>query len=173
MRNRIFTAAAVLALVVPAAAQAQTATVTASATVQASLTATSTNQLNFGTLTMGQNQTIGTTGAGALSAAGVAGRGQVHVQHNSNVNVTATVPSVLTRTGGATLDFAPTCATATTSGGSGTAVTGNCESFGFSATTLGTIQSTYILVGGTVTGNAASGVGTFSGDVVFTLASTN
>jgi hypothetical protein len=172
MRSKLFTAAAVLALVVPAVAQAQTATVTASATVQASLTATTTNQLNFGTLTMGQTSIIGTTDALPLSAPGVAGRGQVHVQHNSNVNVTGTFPLSLLRADGlASLAFVPSCGTSSASGGSATG--GTCSSFALTAAAPGTVQSTYILVGGTVTGSGAAGVGTFSGDVVFTLTSTN
>jgi hypothetical protein len=42
MRTKLFTAAAIMALVVPSVVQAQT-TVVASATVQASLTASTTN----------------------------------------------------------------------------------------------------------------------------------
>jgi hypothetical protein len=174
MRTKLFTAAAIMALVVPSVVQAQTsATVVASATVQASLSASATNGLNFGTLAMGDDETVSSSGPGALSAAGVKGRGQVNVQHNSKVSVTALVPSVLTNGAtGNTLGFVATCAIAATSGGAGTAVP-NCVSFDFTPTTLGTVQNTFILVGGTVTGDAAAGIGTFSGDVVFTVASTN
>jgi hypothetical protein len=170
MRSKIFTAAAVMALVLPAVAQAQTATVTATAIVQATISASTTNQLNFGTLMMGASSEINS--GHALASAGAAGRGQVHVQHNSNVNVSTSFPLVLTRTGGATLAFAPTCATSNTSGAAGTAVP-DCTNFSFTAATPGTQQSTYILVGGTVTGNAAAGVGTFTGDVIFTLTAAN
>jgi len=174
MRNRILTAVAVVGLVLPSMAQGQTAnaTVTASATVQASLTAATTNQLNFGTLAMSASSTISSAGAGALSGAGTAGRGQVHVSHNSNVAVSTALPSVLTNSStGKNLGFTGTCATATTSGGDGTAA--SCTTFTLTATIPGTVQSSYVLVGGTVTGDSASGIGTFSGDVVFTFTAVN
>jgi hypothetical protein len=175
MRNRILTAVAVVGLVLPTMAQGQTAnaTVTASATVQASLTAATTNQLNFGTLTMGTNSTIGSAGAGALSGAGTAGRGQVQVTHNSNVAVSTVLPTTLRNSStNSTLGFAGTCATTTSTGGSGTAVA-DCASFMLTAGLLGTNQESFILVGGTVSGNSASGIGTFSGDVVFTFTAVN
>jgi hypothetical protein len=174
--KKISLALAGLALVAaPVVAAAQSATVTASATVQASLTAATTNQLKFGTLDMGASSTLASSGGSqaALSGVSTAGLGQVHVQHNSNVNATATVPPVLTNSiSGTTLGFAATCATATTSGGSGTD-TGGCTSFSFTAAAPGTVQSTYILVGGTVTGDAAAGIGTFEGDVVLTFTAVN
>ena len=37
----------------------------------------------------------------------------------------------------------------------------------------GTTQSTYVLVGGTVTGSAAAGIGDFTGTVSFTFTATN
>jgi hypothetical protein len=174
--KKISLALAGLALVAaPVVATAQSATVTASATVQASLTAATTNQLKFGTLDMGASSTLASSGAtqAALSGVSTAGLGQVHVQHNSNVNATAVVPAVLTNSITAeTLGFAATCATATTSGGAGTD-TGGCGSFSFTAAAPGTVQSTYMLVGGTVTGDAAAGIGTFEGDVVFTFTAVN
>lgn len=175
MRNRILTAVAVVGLVLPTMAQGQTAnaTVTASATVQASLTAATTNQLSFGTLTMGTNSTIASSGSGPLSGSGTSGKGQVHVQHNSSVGVSTVMPATLVNSSSNnSLVFDGSCATATASGGTGTAV-GNCSSFALTATAPGTLQSTYILVGGTVTGNSSAGIGTFSGDVVFTFTSTN
>lgn len=173
MRLKIYTAAALVAVIAPAVLQAQTsATVTASATVQASLTATAQNQLNFGTLQMGVDGVISSTGTGALGTPTTAGRGQVHVQHNSGVNVTASFPNVLTRTGGATLGFAPSCTTSSTSGGTG-ADTTDCTAFSLTAAAPGAVQDSYILVGGTVSANSASGIGVFSGDIVFTLTSTN
>jgi hypothetical protein len=176
--KKIGIAAAALALIAaPAALSAQTASadVTASARVEASLTAATTNQLQFGTLAMGANSTLASSGGtqASLSAAGVAGLGQVHVQHNSNVNVTAVVPAVLTNSvTGSTLAFAGTCATATSSGGAGTD-TGGCAAFSFAAAAPGTVQSTYVLVGGTVTGDAAAGVGDFQGTVAFTFTAAN
>ena len=168
-------AAAVAAAPTVANAQIATADVTASARVEASLTAATTNQLQFGTLAMGASSTLASSGGAqaALSAPGVAGLGQVHVQHNSNVNVTTVVPAVLTNTvSGQTLAFAATCATATTSGGTGTDTAG-CTSFGFTAGAPGTVQSTYVLVGGTVTGSAAAGVGDFAGTIAFTFTAAN
>jgi hypothetical protein len=162
-------------LAVPALVMAQSATVTASATVQASLTAATTNQLKFATLDMGSSSTLASSGGtqAGLSGATTAGLGQIHVQHNSNVSVTATVPTVITNAStGMTLGFAATCATATTSGGTGTGAAG-CASLSFPASTLGTVQSTYVLVGGTVTGSGAAGIGTFSGDIVFTFTAVN
>jgi hypothetical protein len=162
-------------LAVPALGMAQSATVTASATVQASLTAATTNQLKFGTLDMGSSSTLASSGGtqAALSGLNTAGLGQVHVQHNSNVGVTTVVPTVLTNAVTAmTLGFSATCATATTSGGAGTD-TGGCAAFSFPASSLGTVQSTYVLVGGTVTGNAAAGIGTFEGEIVFTFTAVN
>ena len=167
---------AVLALAgAPAAAQTAAATVTASAVVQASITAATTHQLKFGTLAMGASSTLASSGGSqaALSGLTTAGLGQVQVGHNSNVGVTATVPAVLTNAGtGLTLGFAATCATASTSGGTGTAVA-DCTSFSFNAAAPGTVQSTYVLVGGTVTADAASGIGTFTGDIDFTFTATN
>lgn len=176
--KKIGIAAAALALfAAPAALSAQTVTadVNASARVEASLTAATTHQLKFGTLAMGSNSTLASSGASqaALSGLTTAGLGQVHVTHNSNVGVTATVPAVLTNsTSGQTLAFAATCATATASGGAGTDTAG-CNSFSFSAGAAGTVQNTYVLVGGTVTGDAAAGVGDFSGTIAFTFTATN
>jgi hypothetical protein len=175
MKMRILALAGLALAVAPAMAAAQSATVNASATVQASLTAATTNQLKFGTLDMGTSSTIASSGGAqaALSAVTTAGLGQVHVQHNSNVNATTVVPAVLTNSvTGTTLGFAATCATATTSGGTGTD-TGGCTAFSFTAGAPGTVQSTYILVGGTVTGDAAAGIGTFEGDVVLTFTAVN
>lgn len=174
--KKLSLALAGLALVAaPVMASAQSATVNASATVQASLTAATTNQLKFGTLDMGTSSTLASSGGAQASLSGVttAGLGQVHVQHNSNVNATAVVPAVLTNgVTGTTLGFAATCATASTSGGTGTD-TGGCAAFSFTAAAPGTVQSTYILVGGTVTGDAAAGIGTFEGDVVLTFTAVN
>lgn len=176
--KKIGIAAAALALfAAPSVLSAQVATadVTASARVEASLTAATTNQLQFGTLAMGANSTLASSGGtqSSLSAPGVAGLGQVHVQHNSNVNVTAVVPAVLTNgTTGSTLAFSGTCSTSSTSGGAGTD-TGGCAAFSFTAAAPGTVQSTYVLVGGTVTGDAAAGVGDFQGTVAFTFTAAN
>lgn len=175
MKKLCLTAAAVALLGAPAALNAQTADVTASARVEASLTAATTHQLKFGTLAMGGNSTLASSGASqaALSGLTTAGLGQVHVQHNSNVGVTATVPAVLTNSvTGNTLGFAATCGTASTSGGAATAVA-SCASFGFDAAAAGTVQSTYVLVGGTVTGDAAAGIGDFTGTISFTFTATN
>jgi hypothetical protein len=169
-------ALAVAALPAVAVAQTATATVTASATVVADLTATTTHQLKFGTLALGSSSTLAPNGASqaALSGLTTAGLGQVQVNHNSNVAVTTTVPSVLTNSvSGNSLGFAATCATASTSGGTGAAVAGGCNSFSLNATTAGTPQSTYVLVGGTITGSAAAGIGTFSGNVVFNFNAVN
>jgi hypothetical protein len=174
--TRLSYALAGLALVaLPATTTAQSATVTASATVHASLTASTTNMLKFGTLDMGSSSTLASSGGAqaALSGVSTAGLGQVLVQHTSNVNVTTVVPAVLTNgVTGYTLGFAATCARSTTSGGAGTD-TGGCGTFGFTAATPGTVQSTYVLVGGTVTGDAAAGIGTFEGDIVFTFTAVN
>jgi hypothetical protein len=174
--KKLSLALAGLALVAaPVVASAQSATVNASATVQASLTAATTNQLKFGTLDMGTSSTLASSGGAqaALSGVTTAGLGQVHVQHNSNVNATTVVPTVLTNGfTGTTLGVAATCATASTSGGAGTD-TGGCAAFSFTAAAPGTVQSTYILVGGTVTGDAAAGIGTFEGDIVLTFTAVN
>ncbi len=174
MKKLCLTAGA-LALFAAPSLSAQVVDVTASARVEASLTAATTHQLQFGTLAMGASSTLASSGGSqaSLSAPGVAGLGQVHVQHNSNVNVSTTVPAVLTNSvSGQTLGFAATCAQASTSGGTGTD-TGGCTSFGFTAAAPGTVQSTYILVGGTVTGASAAGVGDFSGLIQLTLTATN
>jgi hypothetical protein len=177
MKKIALSLAALSLFAAPAVASAQTAsaTVSASATVQASLTASTTHQLKFGTLAMGASSTLASSGGSqaALSGLSTAGLGQIQVGHNSNVNVTATVPTVLTNsTSGQTLGFSATCATASTSGGTGTAAA-SCASFSFSAATPGTVQSTYVLVGGTVTGSAAAGVGTFAADIDFTFTAAN
>lgn len=175
MKKLCLTAAALAAFAAPTALTAQTADVTASARVEASITAATTNQLKFGTLAMGANATLASSGASqaALSGLTTAGLGQVHVQHNSNVNVTTTVPAVLTNSvTGNTLAFTATCATASTSGGAGTD-TGGCGTFSFTAAAPGTVQSTYVLVGGTVTGDAAAGIGDFTGLVTFTFTAAN
>lgn len=178
MKKLSLTLAALAVAALPAVASAQTAsaTVNASATVVADLTATTTNQLKFGTLALGSSSTLASAGASqaALSGLTTAGLGQVRVNHNSNVAATATVPAVLTNAvSGSTLGFAATCATATTSGGAGTAVTGGCASFSLNAAAAGTPQSTYVLVGGTITGSAAAGIGTFTGDVVLNFNAVN
>jgi hypothetical protein len=162
-------------LAAPAMVMAQSANVTASATVEASLTGATTNPLKFGTLEMGASSTLGSSGItqAGLSGISMAGLGQVHVEHNSAMNATAVVPTVLTNAARSqALGFAATCATASTSGGAGTDTSG-CASFSFTATSLGTMQSTYVLVGGTVIGDAAAGVGTFQGEIVFTFTAVN
>lgn len=175
--KKLCLAAAAAVLFGAPALQAQTASadVTASARVEASLTAATTHQLKFGTLAMGSNSTLASSGGSqaALSGLTTAGLGQVQVSHNSNVGVTATVPTVLTNSvSGNTLAFAASCATASSSGGTGTAVA-DCSSFSFNAATPGTTQSTYVLVGGTVTGSSAAGVGDFSGTIQFTFTASN
>jgi hypothetical protein len=173
--KKISLALAGLALVAaPVVAAAQSATVSASATVQASLTAATTNQLKFGTLDMDASSTLASSGgAQAALSGGSAGLGQIHVQHNSNVNVSAVIPGVLTNSvTSQTLGFSATCALATTSGGAGTD-TGGCGTFGFTVGTPGTSQSTFVLVGGTVEGDAAAGLGTFEADLVFTFTAVN
>jgi hypothetical protein len=176
MKKLALTAAAIALLGAPALkAQTASADVTASARVEASLTAATTHQLKFGTLAMGSNSTLASSGASQASLSGLttAGLGQVQVQHNSNVGVTASVPAVLTNgVTGNTLGFAASCGTSATSGGTATAVA-SCASFGFNAATPGTTQSTYVLVGGTVTGDAAAGVGDFTGTISFTFTATN
>jgi hypothetical protein len=177
MKKLALAAAAVALFSAPAALSAQTASadVTASARVEASLTAATTHQLKFGTLAMGSNSTLASAGASqaALSGLTTAGLGQVQVQHNSNVGVTATVPTALTNSvSGTSLPFAASCGTANTSGGTATAVA-NCASFTINAGTAGSVQSTYVLVGGTVTGSAAAGVGDFTGTISFTFTATN
>jgi hypothetical protein len=176
MKKLCLTAAAVALFAAPAALNAQaSADVTASARVEASLTAATTHQLKFGTLAMGSNSTLASAGASQASLSGLttAGLGQVHVQHNSNVGVTASVPTVLTNSAtGNTLGFAASCGTAATSGGTATAVA-SCNTFSINAAAPGTTQSTYVLVGGTVTGSAAAGIGDFTGTVAFTFTATN
>ena len=168
-------AAAVAAAPTVASAQTATADVTASARVEASLTAATTNQLRFGTLAMGASSTLASSGGAqaALSTPGAAGLGQVAVSHNSNVNVTATVPATLLNSvTGQTLGFSASCATSNSSGGTGTD-TGGCGTFNFAAAAPGTVQNTFVLVGGTVTGNAAAGVGDFAGTIAFTFTAAN
>lgn len=175
MKKLALAVAALSLFAVPAVAQDATATVNASARVEASLTAATTHQLKFGTLAMGASSTLASSGASqsALSGLTTAGLGQILVSHNSNVNVTAVVPATLTNSvSGTSLGFAATCATASSTGGTGTD-TGGCASFGFSAGTPGTVQSTYVLIGGTVTGSAAAGVGNFTGDLEFTFTAVN
>src|SRR4051794_31437124 len=168
MKKLALSLAAVACAALPAMVHAQaSATVTASATVQASLTAATTHQLKFGTLAMGSSSTLASSGASQASLSGLttAGLGQVQVSHNSNVSVTAVIPTTLNNaTSGQTLAFSASCATASSSGGSGTAL-GSCASFSFNAAAPGTVQNTFVLVGGTVTGDAAAGVGTFTGDL--------
>ena len=175
MKKLALAVAALSLFAAPLAAQTATATVNASARVEANLTAATTHQLKFGTLSMGSSSTLASSGASqaALSGLATAGLGQIQIGHNSNVNVTATVPAVLTNSvSGTTLGFAATCATATSSGGTGTD-TGGCASFSFNAAAAGTAQSTYVLIGGTVTGDATAGVGDFTGTLQFTFTAIN
>lgn len=168
MTKKLLSMAAIVALAIPAGAAGQSAnaTVAASARVVASLTATTTNDLQFGDLPLGSSATIAADGSAT-------GFGQVHVQHNTNVGVTAVVPTVLTNSATAkTLAFSATCATSSTSGGTGTPVA-SCAGFDFTAASPGTVQNTYVLVGGTITGDANAGIGTFNGDIVFTFSATN
>lgn len=176
MKKLALSLAALSLVAAPAlSAQTATATVNASATVEASLTAATTHALKFGTLAMGASSTLASSGGSQASLSGLAtaGLGQIQVSHNSNVSVTAVIPAVLTNSvTSTTLAFSATCATATSSGGTGTD-TGGCASFSFNAGTPGTTQSTFVLIGGTVTGSAAAGVGTFSGDLEFTFTAIN
>lgn len=181
MKKTFFAVAVVGAAlaVAPGAASAQlstaSATVNASAFVQANLSATTTNQLRFGELQSGATSTLTSSGAtqSALSTSTTAGLGQVQVTHNSKVNVTATLPTALSN-GTATLSFSANCASATTSGGAGTAIT-NCSSFSVAPTAVGTSQSTYLLIGGTFNsaGAAATAFGTYQANITFNFAATN
>lgn len=171
--RKIVLALLLTAVPVIATAQGSTADMYVSATVQASLTSFATHQLRFGTLSMGGDYTLSAVGGtqATLSSATTAGLGQVHVQHNSNVLVTALMPTEL-RNGINVLAFNATCARASASGGAGTD-TGGCASFGLPVSALGTVQSTYVLVGGSVIGDGAAGIGDFSGTISFTFTAVN
>lgn len=177
MKKLSLTLAALALVAAPSLASAQTtsATVNAQADVVATLTATVTNTLYFGQLALGASSTLAPSTTGAQTLGNITGStvgiGQVQVSHNTDVNVTATATDLTNSATSQTLTFSPACATAATSGGTGSSVT--CASFALTGPGSSTPTNSYVLVGGTVTGDAAAGIGTFTGSITFNLQAVN
>jgi hypothetical protein len=165
--RKIQLAVAVMALAASAtAASAQTATgsVTASARVDAVLSATNNANLNFGTA-------ISPTAGSVTIATGAApsGTGQVlgsiSVSHNSDFSTAVTSAPTTLDNGANQLTVSFACAYSTSATGAIVAGSGAaCASMGNrSVTTLGTTQTTFLQVGGTLTVPANPAPGTYTG----------
>jgi hypothetical protein len=152
-------------------AQSGTGTVNAQAIILANLTVANVADVDFGTMIQG---------AGALLTPGVApgagtALGVLQIDHNSDVLMGVVVPATLTGPG-APIPVTFNCGYSTTPGG-GIEAPGvlDCATLGgHSITALGTDDTSYIQVGGSIAGaaTATSAPGTYLGALVFTITAT-
>lgn len=165
--HKIQLALAVMAMAASATtASAQTATgsVTASARVNAVLTATNVANLNFGTaISPSAGSVVIATGA-APSGTGQT-LGAISISHNSDFSTAVTGAPTTLDQGLNQLPVSFACAYSTSATGAIVAGSGAaCSAMGNrSVTTLGTTQTTFLQVGGTLTVPANPAPGTYTG----------
>jgi len=154
-------------------AQAQTAqgTVNASATVLAYLNVTKVDDVAFGQINPGSAATL-TPGAavGAGQSLGV-----LQIDHNSDVIVTASVPTVLTLTGVPDLPVSFTCGYATAASGALDGGSSACNAMANrTGNGDGSTKTSYIQIGGAILAADTSNrmPGTYTGSLVFTITAT-
>lgn len=156
----------------PAAARAQSAAASldATATVLAFLDVQNVADVDFGNINAGSGATLtpgSSPGSGAL--------GILQIDHNSDVSVSASLPSGLTHTTIATAPDLPasfTCGFSTNSSGALDGSAGACTSLANrSGNGDGTLRTSFIQVGGAIAAAATADriPGTYSGQLVFTV----
>ena len=154
-----------------ASAQSATGTVSASATVLAYLDVTKVDDVAFGQINPGSGATL-TPGAsvGAGQSLGV-----LKIDHNSDVIVSASVPSALKLTGAPDLPVSFSCGYSASASGSLDSGAAGCNAMANrTGNGDGTTKTSYIQIGGAITSaNTTDRVpGTYTGSVVFTITAT-
>lgn len=165
MRRFHIAAAALVTMVTAASASAQTATgsVSVSARVNAVLTATNVSNLNFGTAISPSAGTV-TVATGAAPSGTGQTLGAISISHNSDFSTAVTSAPATLDQGANQLSVSFSCAYSTSATGAIVAGSGAaCASMGNrSVTTLGTTQTTFLQVGGSLTIPASPTPGTYT-----------
>jgi hypothetical protein len=154
-----------------ASAQSATGTVSASATVLAYLDVTKVDDVAFGQINPGSGATLtpgGSVGAGQSI-------GVLKIDHNSDVIVSASVPSALTLSGAPDLPVAFSCGYSSASSGALDSGASGCNAMANrTGNGDGTTKTSYIQIGGAISsGDTTNRIpGTYTGSVVFTITAT-
>jgi len=152
-------------------AQSATGTVNASATVLAYLNVTKVDDVAFGQINPGSGATLTPGGAvGAGQSLGV-----LKIDHNSDVVVTASVPTVLALTGAPDLPVSFTCGYATAASGALDGGSAACDAMANrTGNGDGSTKTSYVQVGGAILAADTSNrmPGTYTGSLVFTITAT-
>ena len=166
-----FAATGFFAMTQNAQAQSATGTVNASATVLAYLDVTKVDDVAFGPINPGSAATLTPGGAvGAGQSLGV-----LQIDHNSDVVVSAAVPTVLTLTGAPDLPVSFTCGYAPAASGALDGASSACDGMANRAGNgNGSTKTSYIQIGGTIAAADTSNrmPGTYTGSLVFTITAT-
>lgn len=164
--RKIHLAAAAIALatgVSTASAQTATGSVTVSARVDAVLTATTSANLNFGTAISPTAGSV-TISTGAAPAGTGQVLGAISISHNSDFSTAVSSAPTYLQQGTDQLPVSFACAYSTSA--TGAIVSGSsaaCNAMpNRTATTLGTTQTTFLQVGGTLTVPAGVAPGTYT-----------
>jgi spore coat protein U-like protein len=156
-------------LTAPMAVEAQSAsgTVNASATILAYLDVQNVSDLDFGSIAAGSGATLTPGTVPATGSLGV-----LQIDHNSEVIVTATVPTFLTLSGAPNLPVTFSCGYAATPSGTLSGSAAACNALPNRAGNGdGTTRTSYIQVGGDISSaNTTNRIpGTYTGSLVFTV----
>jgi hypothetical protein len=153
------------------AAQSASGTVAASATVLAYLNVSKLNDVAFGSINPGSGAAL-TPGAavGAGQSLGV-----LKIDHNSDVIVSAAVPTVLTLAGAPDLPVSFSCGYSAAASGALDAAVAGCNALANRAGNgNGSTKTSHIQIGGAIlaANTVARMPGTYTGNVVFTVTAT-
>lgn len=164
-------AAALFAAGQEASAQSATGNVSASATVLAYLDVSKVNDVGFGQINPGSGAAL-TPGAavGAGQSLGV-----LKIDHNSNVIVSASVPSALSMAGAPDLPVSFTCGYSAAASGALDGSAAACNALANRAGNgNGSTKTSYIQIGGSILAANTSNrmPGTYTGSLVFTITAT-
>lgn len=164
-------AAALVTATQNVSAQSATGTVSASATVLAYLNVTKVDDVAFGQINPGSGAAL-TPGAavGAGQSLGV-----LKLDHNSDVIVSAAVPTVLTMAGAPDLPVSFTCGYSVAASGALQGGTAGCNALpNRTGNGDGSTKTSYIQIGGAILAANTSNrmPGTYTGSVVFTITAT-
>jgi len=154
-----------------AQAQSATGTVSASATVLAYLDVTKVDDVAFGQIDPGSGASLTPGGAvGAGQSLGV-----VKIDHNSDVIVSASVPTVLALAGAPDLPVSFTCGYATAASGALDGASSACDAMANRVGNGdGSTKTSYIQIGGAILAADTSNrmPGTYTGSLVLTITAT-
>lgn len=153
------------------AAQSATGSVAASATVLAYLNVTKVDDLGFGQINPGAAATLTPGGSVATGQK----MGVLKIDHNSDVIVTAAVPTVLKLTGAPDLPVSFNCGYSAAASGALSGSAAACNALPNRAGNgNGSTKTSYVQVGGAITAaNTTNRMpGTYTGSVVFTVTAT-